>query len=306
MPDTKHLHLQLAEYGRRRLAPATPDANWRSALAEEREFALLEMEILEQERRAIADLAAEAPSTAEAFMEWYQSRREQGPGQFDPLFDWLAETADREQMRWFIQQEVAGEAGFDDLIALTQLRMPTRPKLEMARNYWDEMGRGKARSMHGPMLSRLADELQIEELPGERLVWEALALGNVLVGLACNRGYAYHSVGALGAVELTAPTRAVKVAEGLQRLGIEGDASYYFRLHAVVDIRHSDDWKSEVVKPLVTSDPSLIPFIAEGLLMRLNAGARCFERYRRHFGLTPDDASREPVARQAAGAQQAS
>ena len=49
-------------------------------------------------------------------------------------------------------QEAAGEAGFDDLVAMTQVKLPTRAKLELARNYWDEMGRGNPKGMHGPML----------------------------------------------------------------------------------------------------------------------------------------------------------
>jgi hypothetical protein len=31
--------------------------------------------------------------------------------------------------------------------------MPVRPKLEMARNFWDEMGRGREKGMHCPMPS---------------------------------------------------------------------------------------------------------------------------------------------------------
>ena len=50
-------------------------------------------------------------------------------------------------MRWFLTQEAAGEAGFDDLVAMTQVKLPARAKLELARNYWDEMGRG-ARGRH--------------------------------------------------------------------------------------------------------------------------------------------------------------
>jgi hypothetical protein len=53
-------------------------------------------------------------------------------------------------MLWFLTQEVAGEAGFDDLLALTQVKMPITAKLEMARNYWDEMGRGRETAMHWP------------------------------------------------------------------------------------------------------------------------------------------------------------
>jgi hypothetical protein len=34
------------------------------------------------------------------------------------------------------------------------------------------------------------------------------------------------------------------------------------------------------VKPLVDNHPEVAPLIAEGALLRLEAGARCFERYR--------------------------
>ena len=65
-------------------------------------------------------------------------------------------------MRWFLTQEAAGEAGFDDLVAYTQVKLPARAKLELARNYWDEMGRGNAKGMHGPMLERLVEALALE------------------------------------------------------------------------------------------------------------------------------------------------
>jgi hypothetical protein len=42
-------------------------------------------------------------------------------GQGDALFPWLATSATVEQMRWFLLQEVAGEAGFEDLLAMTQV-----------------------------------------------------------------------------------------------------------------------------------------------------------------------------------------
>ena len=85
-------------------------------------------------------------------------------------------------MLWFLTQEVAGEAGFDDLLALTQVNMPVTAKLEMARNYWDEMGRGRETAMHGQLLERLASYLQIDAQP-EHVVPELLALGNAMLGL---------------------------------------------------------------------------------------------------------------------------
>ena len=104
-----------------------------------------------------------------------------------------------------------------------------------------------------------------------------------MVALAANRHYAYHAIGALGAIELTAPGRALKVNAALKRLGIDGAARGYFALHATLDIKHSKAWNEEVIYPLVEENPLLARPIAEGALMRLEAGARCFERYRREL-----------------------
>lgn len=243
----------------------------------------VEATFLESERAMIADRAALAPHDADAFISWYEGLRETGPGQNDPLFSWIAEEATIDQIGWFLSQEVAGEAGFDDLVALTQLRFPVRAKLEMARNYWDEMGRGKESGMHGPMLDRLAADLRLSE-QSHAIVWEATAVGNLLMGLAANRHYAFHSVGALGAIELTAPSRASKVSEGLARLGVPLPTRRYYELHATLDIKHSQAWNEEVLRPLVREDAGLARPIAEGALMRLNAGARSFARYRDELG----------------------
>ena len=111
-------------------------------------------------------------------------------------------------------------------------------------------------------------------------MWEALAVGNLLAGLAYNRRYAWHSLGALGAVELTAPTRAVKVVQALERVGLEGEAVHYFKLHSTIDLVHWQGWRDEALVPVLAQQPELAPMIAEGALMRLVAGARTFERYR--------------------------
>ena len=275
--DPRAFHVALNAFNHARLEPALPAADWEAGLWRAGAAGIAEGRFLEAERRKVKALAAQAPRDPAGFEEWFEELRQSGPGQFDPLFDFIANQASREQMRWFVKQEVAGEAGFDDLVALAQIKLPERAKLELARNYWDEMGRGRPAAMHGPMLSTLAQAMAIDELSDDLLVWEAIALGNVLVGLAYNRRYAFHALGALGAVELTAPTRAVRVAEGLERVGVSGRAVHYFRLHATVDLVHWRDWKEEVVLPLVRERPEVGVFIAEGALMRLNAGARTFD-----------------------------
>jgi hypothetical protein len=280
--DPTTFHRKLAYFNRHRLAPAVPHEDWQAELDREAEMRRAEGAFIEHERAAIVERAAQAPTKPDAFVAWFEALKHEGPGQGDPLFPWLAESARLDEMRWFLNQEVAGEAGFDDLVAMAQVKMPARAKMELARNYWDEMGRGNIRGMHGPLLDALAERLNLRPTI-EATSWESLALANTMVAFSSTRRYAYHAIGALGAVELTAPGRVAEVAKGLKRLGFSNKERLYFDLHATLDVKHSEDWDAEVLWPLVDERPEVARFIAEGALMRLTCGARCFERYRRHL-----------------------
>jgi len=269
----------LAHWNRERLAPSLPREDWRLRLERDTKMLRLERGFIEELREEIAQEAARAPLDPGEFLAWFERLRVSGPGQGDRLFPWLAESADRNQLRWFFEQEAAGEAGFDDLLAYTQVKLPVPAKLELARNYWDEMGRGNAAGMHGPMLDALVGTLQVAPVI-ENTVWESLALANAMTAMATSRDLAWHSVGALGVIELTAPGRSKFVAQGLRRIGLSEKERRYFELHAVLDIKHSADWNREALRPLVTEDPARARAIAEGALIRLRCGARCFDRYR--------------------------
>lgn len=278
------LHQALFAFNHDRLAPGLPTAEWREAIGAHARMLIEEGEFLEASRDRVGARATTAPGDANAFVRWFKALEQDGPGQNDPLFPWLAEAATREQMCWFLVQEVAGEAGFDDLAALTQVGMPVSTKLEIARNYWDEMGRGNPKGMHGPMLEKLSTSLGLSPRVDDT-VSEALALANTMVGLAANRRYAYHSIGALGIIEQTAPGRARLVARGLKRLGVPAADRHYFDLHATLDVKHAEAWNAEAIYPLVAANPALARPIAEGALMRLECGAACFRRYRSELGL---------------------
>ena len=269
----------LARWNHRRLDPGFPSPDWQQRLDADHKMLRLEGAFLESLREEVAAEAAAAPTDVEGFIAWFEALEASGPGQHDPLFGWLADTATIEQLRWFFEQEAAGEAGFDDLVAMTQVKLPTRPKLELARNYWDEMGRGNVKGMHGPMLDKLVRHLELTPAI-DTTVWESLALANSMTAMATTRRYAWHSVGALGAIELTAPARAGLVAKGLRRIGLSADERRYFDLHAVLDVKHSEGWNAEALRPAVEQDPRRAPAIAEGALIRLRCGARCFARYR--------------------------
>ena len=282
--DLLHAGVQqrLAHWNQARLEPRLPDENWLEVLDTNQVMLELEAEFLEHLRAEVSAEAATAPSDPEGFIAWFEALELQGPGQHDPLFDWLSDKADLDEMRWYLAQEAAGEAGFDDLTAYAQVKLPSRIKLELARNYWDEMGRGNPKGMHGPMLDRLVDALGLNPSI-EATVSESLALANAMTAMATRRDYAWHALGALGVIELTAPARSAAVAKGLKRLGVPAKVRLYFDLHATLDVKHSAAWNAEALLPAVAEDPRRGRAIAEGALMRLTCGARCFERYRREL-----------------------
>lgn len=282
VPDAEVLHLRLAHWNHRRLAVQIPSADWAADLDADVRMLRLEGAFIEAFRARVAPLAAQAPQDPDGFIAWFEGLKDAGPGQWDPLFAWLETSATLDEMKWFLTQEAAGEAGFDDLVAMTQVKLPARPKLELARNYWDEMGRGAEGGMHGPMLDRTVEGLGLTPSIAGTL-WPSLCLANTMTAFATTRRYVYQSIGALGVVELTAPTRVACVAEGLKRLGLPPAQRKYFMLHAQLDVEHSRAWNAEALAPLVSETPACAPLIAEGALMRLICGEQCFDAYRAHL-----------------------
>lgn len=285
--DPQPFHSALARFNKRRTAVGVPTSDWEIVERVSFDMRILEGRFLEELRASVKEMTHRLPQDAEAFAAWFESLMDWGPGQYHPLFDWLAHHASAEELNWFLTQEAAGEAGFDDLVAYTQVKLPTQAKLECARNYWDEMGRGKPKAMHGPLLEEMVEELQLKPSI-ETTVWESLALANTMLGLATTRRYTYHSLGALGVIELTAPWRAAQISRAMQRLDFPRRARRYFDLHAKLDVLHAREWISEIIKPLVRAKPEVAQFIAEGALMRLRCGERCFERYSHELGIERD------------------
>ena len=279
-PDTDPdgFHQQLALFNVQRIAPAFPAEHWLAEMGAEFNWRMAEGLYLESLRQLVAPMLPAHDSTTNHFINWFESLCVDGPGQQHTFFDWLAHDATLPQMRWFLTQEAAGEAGFDDLLAYTQVKLPVQAKMECARNYWDEMGHGKQSAMHGQMLDRIVQQLDLQPRI-DTTVWQSLALGNTMIGLATTRRYTWQSIGALGVIELTAPNRVRQVSTGFKRLGLSRDMRAYFDLHAALDVSHSRAWVREIIRPLIDADPACAAFIAEGALIRLVCGERCFDRY---------------------------
>lgn len=70
-------------------------------------------------------------------------------------YRWLSREAGRDEVRAFLALEGGPDGGFDDLVAC-QIGLSGSAKLEMATNYWDEMGNGDADEVHTVLHERVA------------------------------------------------------------------------------------------------------------------------------------------------------
>jgi hypothetical protein len=198
------------------------------------------------------------------------------------VYRWVAEDADLDQLRWFLAYEGGPDGGFDDLVALCQVGLDGDAKLELARNYWDEMGNGSLRRVHTELHRKLARALRLPDVPRSALPLSALrrlALGTLL---ATNRHLQPEMVGALGLLELQAGPRCRKVVQGLRRLGAGDDALDFYIEHAETDPRHGKDWVDNVVATLGSS-PRWAAGMTRGARWRSAVNADFFDEMATRF-----------------------
>lgn len=224
------------------------------------------------------DLSAEALSSSpETFSAWYRDTAFGHPLYEHDLYTFVATEANRHQLEWFFRMECAGEAAFDDLVALAQVGTRGEVKIEMAANYWDEMGRGRSHAVHTHLFHKLIDGLALKAPPASELSWQVLASVNVMLWSCIPRRNAFRAQGSLGAVELLAPQRCTRLVHGALRVGIQKKTVIYYGAHAVIDIGHAEGWLSHVIEPQVRSVPEARVGIAEGLIVRADASLDYFD-----------------------------
>jgi hypothetical protein len=168
----------------------------------------------------------------------------------------------------FLTIEGGPDAGFDDLVAACQVGLFGRAKLELATNYWDEMGSGALDDVHTTLHDRLAAALQMPPLEPHNLPTSALARSALCGLLATNRWLQPEMLGALGLIELQAGPRCRLVLKAFDRCDAPADAYPFYEVHADVDPRHGKDWLDNVIAPITAEHPDWAPRIVKGAVWR--------------------------------------
>jgi hypothetical protein len=191
------------------------------------------------------------------------------------VYRWLAERATLDELVAFLELEGGPDGGFDDLVALCQVGLSGRPKLVLAANYWDEMGRGDIVEVHTELHRRLGAALGLGERPSDRVPEAALLRGVLGSFLALSRSHQPEAVGAFGLVELQAGPRCRWVLKALDRLDAPRDAVPFYAEHAEADPLHGRDWLDHAVAELA-ADPRWADGIVRGARWRAAVGSAFF------------------------------
>jgi hypothetical protein len=161
-----------------------------------------------------------------------------------------------------------------------QIGLAGSAKVELGKNYWDELGNGDLDRVHTVLHQRMAAALQLPAVPREQQPVEALersALGGLL---ATNRWLQPEMLGALGLLELQAGPRCRLVLQAFDRLGAPADAYPFYVEHAEVDPVHGKDWMDKAVVPTATEHPDWGPRIVKGAWWRSTVNLAFFEALR--------------------------
>ncbi|GGV02194.1 hypothetical protein GCM10010211_81910 [Streptomyces albospinus] len=222
---------------------------------------------------------ASIPDDPDAFVPWLKALTREHQAFKHPYYrSFIRDHATEEDFRRFVLHESSVDGRFDDLLALMQVGTDGGVKLEIAQNFWDEMGNGDPAMVHTTLFGRLIDHFGITSTElAESLSTEALLSGNLAVMLCRYRNTFAEAVGLLAVTEWLAPDRFSQVLHGWERLGLPDDGITYHRLHIGIDAHHASAWFTNVVKPM-TADPRNRRAIARGALWRLNTSSRYLDR----------------------------
>jgi hypothetical protein len=207
------------------------------------------------------------------------------------IYRWLATTATWEQVVEFLALEGGPDAGFDDLVAACQVGLAGSAKMELAVNYWDEMGNGDLAAVHTQLHDDLVTAIDMPAVPlteQSDAALERLAFGGLL---ATNRWLQPEMLGALGLIELQAGPRCRLVVQAFDRTGAPAGAYPFYEVHADVDPRHGKDWLEKAIAPLVALHPELAPRILRGAVWRDSVNSAFLDDLAVQLGVVPPAAA---------------
>lgn len=237
-------------------------------------------------------ILAAAPAGPKPYLSWLKGVSRRHPVFKHPYYlRFIRDRADRDDLRTYVIQESAIDGRFDDLLAMMQVGTSGPAKLEIARNFWDEMGNGNPDEVHTRLFNQIFDVFDVTPEDVQReMTANALLSGNLAILVCRYRNLYPEAVGFLGMTEWLVPDRFVNVVQAWERLGLPDIGIVYHRLHITIDSQHAAGWFHRVVLPAATSE-HMRRGIARGALWRLDSSYRYLDERLDAVSGRPDPAS---------------
>jgi|SRR5690554_279973 len=218
--------------------------------------------------------------TSDEYESWFrQLLNTHNAAKHEYYEDFLPNRATTSDIRYLLAQETSLDPRFDDILALMQIGTQGREKMEIASNYWDEMGNGDSTLVHTRLFSTALNSIEAnEDYISENQTHEAKVSGNISAFLALRRRNYFKAVGYFGVTEYLAPRRFTSLVKAWENNGLPKEGIEYHKLHIKIDAIHGSAWIKNVIRPLVESSPEICIDIAIGALIRLNSSEQYLDR----------------------------
>ncbi len=189
--------------------------------------------------------------------------------------DFLPNQASVSDISFYLAQETLQDPRFDDFIAYLQIGLPVEMKLELAANYWDEMGNGIKSQVHTVMFDETIAKLGFsKDFAQQNLTQDGLQCGNLSALLVLRRNFLFRAIGYFATIEYLFPQRCLSLITAWNRLGLPEEGVVYHKEHVKVDAKHAFGFFQNVIKPLIKMKPECAPEIYWGVCARLNSSNR--------------------------------
>lgn len=231
-----------------------------------------------EDARITPGLLEAAPTEPKPFLSWMKEQVRGHQAFKHPYYtEFIRDRAERPDLRTYVIQESLVDGRFDDFLAMMQIGTVGASKMEIANNFWDEMGNGDPANVHTHLFNKIYEVFDVREEEMEAEMTASDLLGGNLAVLLCRYRQLYpEAVGYLGMTEWLAPDRFRNVVHAWERLGLPEVGITYHRLHIAVDSQHAAGWFHNVVLPSAGS-AAMRQGIARGALWRVNSSARLLD-----------------------------
>jgi hypothetical protein len=193
------------------------------------------------------------------------------------LSRYIQRQASIEQVREFLVHRSAYQLKEADPHSWAIPRLTGAPKAALIEIQADEYGGGRAEWIHADLFARSMRALGLDPTYGAYLdviPGVTLATVNQMSLFGLHRRLRGAIVGHLALFEMSSSIPNRRYADGLRRLGLDGDATLFFDEHVEADAVHENVAAVDLAGGLVRQDPSLYPSIVWGAETLDYLGAR--------------------------------